>query len=182
MKTKKNVLIMVTILVVFIVAVAVGIKIFHPYKHKEYISKYSAQYGLDPYFVAAVINVESGFNSKAKSSKGARGLMQITDETAKWAAEKMGISDFNPEDLYDPETNIAIGCWYIDNLNQEFDNETDLVLAAYNGGRGNVQKWLKDEKHSSDGKSLQYIPFKETDKYIKKVKVNFKIYNMLYGK
>ena len=56
----------------------------------------------------------------------------------------------------------------------------DLVLAAYNAGRGNVQKWLKDNRYSSDGETLSYIPFAETDKYVKKVKVNFDVYRFLY--
>jgi soluble lytic murein transglycosylase len=83
--------------------------------------------------------------------------------------------------LNDPEFNIRIGCWYLNNLNTEFKYNTEVVLAAYNGGRGNVQKWLKSSEHSSDGKTLKYIPFKETDKYVKKVRVNYRIYKYLYG-
>ncbi|EPS47163.1 transglycosylase SLT domain-containing protein [Clostridium botulinum CFSAN002367] len=106
--------------------------------------------------------------------------MQITPETGEWVAEKMGMKDFNIDDLKDPETNIKMGCWYLNNLKEEFDGNMDLVLAAYNGGRGNVQKWLKDSEHSKDGESLHYIPFKETDKYVKKVKAIYNIYRFLY--
>ncbi len=157
------------------------IKHFFPLKYSENIIKYSYKYELDPYLVAAVIKTESNFNKEAKSNKNAYGLMQITPDTAEWAAEKMSIKNFNTSMLKDAEFNINMGCWYLDNLKEEFDNNIELVLAAYNGGRGNVQKWLKNEEHSVDGKKLNYIPFKETDKYVKKVKVNYNIYKYLYS-
>ena len=74
-----------------------------------------------------------------------------------------------------------IGCWYLNRLYKEFGN-TDLVIAAYNGGSGNVSKWLADEKYSQDGKKLHIIPFDETDKYVKKVNRNYEQYNKIYGK
>jgi soluble lytic murein transglycosylase len=150
-----------------------------PYGYSDYIMEYSEKYDLDPVLVAAVIKTESNFEADAVSSKNAYGLMQITQETAHWAAGKMGIDDFTTDRLMDPETNIMIGCWYLDNLDKEFGS-TDLVLAAYNAGRGNVQQWLDDPAHSSDGKTLTDIPFEETDNYIKKVKVYYKIYEFLY--
>lgn len=156
------------------------IKYFYPLRYVDSIVKYSCKYELDPYLVAAVIKTESNFNKNAKSNKNAYGLMQITPDTAHWAAEKMGVKNFKTDMLNDADFNINMGCWYLDNLKDEFDNNMDLVLAAYNGGRGNVQKWLKSSQHSSDGKKLHYIPFKETDKYVKKVKVNCNIYKYLY--
>jgi soluble lytic murein transglycosylase len=154
---------------------------FFPLKYQDNIIKYSQKYNLDPCLVAAVIKTESNFNEKAKSSKNAYGLMQITPDTARWAAEKMSVNNFTTEMLYDPEFNIMMGCWYLNNLKEEFGGNLEIVLAAYNGGRGNVQKWLKSSAHSLDGKNLNYIPFKETDKYVKKVKVSYSIYKYLYG-
>ena len=156
------------------------VKYFFPLNYPEYIVKYSQKYKLDPYLVAAVIKTESNFDEGAKSNKNAYGLMQITPDTAQWAAEKMNINNFKTQMLYNPEFNIRMGCWYLDNLKEEFNNNMEVVLAAYNGGRGNVQKWLKSTEHSADGKNLHYIPFKETDKYVKKVKVNYSIYKYLY--
>lgn len=152
----------------------------YPLKYSDYIFLYSAKNGLDPYLVAAVIKTESDFRENVKSNKDAYGLMQITGPTGEWAAQKMKIDNFNVNMLWDPETNIKIGCWYIDNLNEEFNGDVTLMLAAYNGGRGNVQKWLSSEEHSKDGKNLHYIPFKETDMYVKRVKVNYNIYKFLY--
>ena len=61
------------------------------------------------------------------------------------------------------DINIRIGCWHINQLMNEFGKEnTDLIIAAYNGGSRNVKNWLNDTDYSSDGKSLDFIPFKET--------------------
>ena len=171
-------------LFVGLILIIIGIKpigrCFYPLKYNGFITKYSKAYSLDPYMVAALIKAESNFNNNAKSQKNAYGLMQITDETGKWAAGQMKISNFNSDLLYDPEFNIKMGCWYLNNLKAEFNGNMDVVLAAYNGGRGNVQKWLSNKDHSSDGKNLYYIPFKETDKYVKRVNTNYKVYKFLY--
>lgn len=181
MKVIKRVLGIIFLIILIINAKNIA-KIFFPLKYSDNIIKYSQEYNLDPFLVAAVIKTESNFDEGAKSNKNAYGLMQITSDTAEWAAEKMNVNNFKTEMLYNPDFNIRMGCWYLNNLKEEFNNNTELVLAAYNGGRGNVQKWLKSAEHSSDGKNLHYIPFKETDKYIKKVKVNYNIYKYLYQK
>ncbi|MGG5462621.1 lytic transglycosylase domain-containing protein [Clostridium sp. B9] len=153
--------------------------VIFPLKYMNYVERYSEQYDLDPYFVLSVMKAESNFNEDAKSNKDARGLMQITSSTGKWIAEKQGIEDFDPNLLNEPEVNIRFGCWYLNNLYGEF-KDWDLVIAAYNAGRGRVQEWLKSDDHSDDGKNLTYIPFKETDKYVKKVNVYYNIYKSLY--
>lgn len=182
MKFKKIIKILILIFVVIIVINIKSIfKSFYPIKYENQIVKYSQRYNVDPCLVAAVIRAESNFDGKAVSPKGAYGLMQIMPDTALWVAENMKLKDFDVERLYESEINIAMGCWYINNLNTEFNGNIDLVLAAYNGGRGNVQKWLNDKEYSSDGKTLDVIPFGETDKYVKKVKTNYNIYLKLYG-
>jgi len=153
----------------------------YPLKYNDVITKYSRVYSLDPYLVAALIKTESNFNNNAKSQKDAYGVMQITDKTGEWAAQQMKIDGFNADALYDPHFNIRMGCWYLSNLKKEFDGNMDVVLAAYNGGRGNVQKWLSNKDNSKDGLNLDYIPFKETDKYVKRVNTNYKIYKFLYS-
>ena len=142
--------------------------VIFPLKYMNYVEKYSKEYNLDPYFVMAVMKAESNFDEDAKSNKDARGLMQITTSTGKWIAEKQGIIDFDTNLLLEPEVNIRFGDW-------------DLVIAAYNAGRGRVQEWLNSNEHSDDGKNLTYIPFKETDKYVKKVNVYYNIYRSLYS-
>lgn len=174
-------LIILVAIVLIIYNFSMVFQIFYPVKYKEFISKYSTENGIDPYLVLAVIKAESGFDPDAVSVKNARGLMQITDKTGVWAAEKIGLKNFKTEDLYDPETNISLGCWYLNWLMQYYNGNTDLVIAAYNGGNGNVNEWLKDRNLSSSGKSLEKIPFKETDEYLKKVKRYHSVYKKLYA-
>lgn len=155
------------------------IRLRYPLEYSDIVEKYSEQYDLDPYLVLAVINVESRFRHEAVSPKNARGLMQITGKTGEWIAEKLQIADYSEEKLFHPQTNIMMGCWYLSTLYQEF-GDLDLMLAAYNAGSGNVSQWLKNNKYSIDGKSLNRIPFKETEKYLVKVKKNQEIYKKLY--
>ncbi|WP_297436905.1 lytic transglycosylase domain-containing protein [uncultured Clostridium sp.] len=150
-----------------------------PVMYSDYVIKYSQEYNVDPMLVLSVMKAESNFNENAESKKDARGLMQITGNTGTWIAEQIGVENFNISMLKEPETSIMFGCWYLDNLMTEFSDE-DLVIAAYNAGRGNVQKWLVDSRYSNDGDNLSYIPFKETDKYLNKVKAYKNIYTSLY--
>jgi len=162
----------------------IGKKIF-PLEYRDLVIKYANENELDPILVFSIIKAESNFDPEATSHKNARGLMQIIDNTGIWAADTMGIEDFRVEYLYDPEVNIKIGCWYLKSLRNEIykyngEMNNDLVLAAYNGGIGNVQKWLKDKKYSISGKSLDKIPFRETENYVRKVNNYRKIYERLY--
>lgn len=152
----------------------------YPVKYMEEVSRYSIEYRLDPYLVLAVINAESGFNPLARSHKDAMGLMQLTEKTANWGASEIGLRDFKIADLYEPETNIRLGCWYIRNLLNEFNQDVDLAIAAYNGGSGNVKKWLSDKNYSKSGESLDRIPFRETEEFVKKVKRYRELYEKLY--
>lgn len=150
-----------------------------PLKYQDIVEKYAAQYQLEKSLVNSVIYCESHFNTDAVSSAGAMGLMQVTTETGWWAAEQMGL---HPDaiDLTDPDTNIHIGCWYLNWLLEGFDGVTETALAGYNAGHGNVQKWLADEEMSKDGITLDEIPYEETKGYVKKVQLAEKVYRYVY--
>lgn len=149
----------------------------YPLRYEYYISSNAYANGLDKFLVAAVIKTESNFIPDAHSGK-ARGLMQLTDDTASWVADKMGL-DFRHDDLDIPEVNIKMGCWYLKYLIDKYDN-IDTALAAYNGGMGNVSKWLSDSRYSDNGKTLKDIPFAETRDYVKKVNHYRQIYEKKY--
>ena len=155
-------------------------KYLYPYEYKEYVEKYSNEYNFDPLLVLSVIKTESKFKEDSTSSKGAKGLMQIMDSTGQWISSNVEISYFLPHMLYNPEINIMMGCWYLNNLIEHFGN-VDTALAAYNAGSGNVNEWLKDGEYSKDGETLYNIPFAETKKYVDKIKVSYKMYKYLYG-
>lgn len=153
----------------------VGKQSSFPVAYSEYIVEYAVENDLDPYLVMAVIKVESNFVPEARSAY-AGGLMQLTEETAAWVAKKLEISDY---DYMDPETNIKFGCYYLRHLINEYET-VDTALAAYNGGMGNVSKWLEDSRYSDNGETLKYIPFPETRNYVIKVNNNWENYKKLY--
>ena len=130
--------------------------------------------------VASVILVESRYLPDAVSSKDAKGLMQILPSTGEWAAGRMKLKGYQEKQLFDPEINIQIGCWYLSFLSSQFPDNMDLVLASYNGGIGNVNKWLTNKECSKDGKKLDHIPYGETRNYVVRVQEAYKIYQEVY--
>lgn len=172
-------LVIVVILVLSIVGYFYARDTLFPNKYNSYIQEYSQQFGVDPLLVKGVIRTESDFDPNAISNQNAKGLMQITDSTGEWIAGKLGIKNFTPSMLYDPQINIEFGCWYLKNLEDEFGNK-DNAIAAYNAGRNNVKAWLNDSKYSSDGEVLNDIPFTQTSNYVKRVNLYEKVYKYLY--
>lgn len=157
-----------------------SMKALYPLRYEEYILEYTKEYNLDEYLVMALIKAESNYIYDAHSGV-ATGLMQITDETANWIAEKMSIA-FSKEDIINPKTNINMGCYYLRYLLDYYNEDQSLALCAYNAGMGNVNKWLSDKKYSEDGKVLKQIPFEETRQYIEKIEKYKEIYTFLYNK
>ncbi len=173
----------ITTLILLSIIIAILIppvtKAVHPLKYEKQILSYAQKYHLDPYLIMGIISAESRFEADATSHKDAKGLMQIKEDTAKWCIEQFEL-DADIEDIYQPDTNILIGCTYIDYLIDMFEGNTDVAIAAYNAGQGNVRKWLEDSRYSDDGKTLKKIPFEETEKYVKKVRNRQEIYRDLY--
>ena len=115
--------------------------------YQDEIYEYSEKYNVDPLLTASIIKVESDFDKEAKSNQGAQGLMQLLDETASHAAELTN-KEFYPDKLSDVEYNLDLGIAYYDYLYRYYNNR-DLALAAYNGGVGNVDKWIKEGDRKS---------------------------------
>lgn len=155
-------------------------RFFYPLPYHDLILKYARAYNQDPYLLSAMMKAESNFNPRAVSEKGARGLMQIMPETGQSVAGQLGYRDFSPDQLFIPEININIGAWYLSDLGDEFNGNVILMLAAYNGGPGNVTEWLEADK-SGGIKEIDQIPFPETRHYIQKVLMYHKIYTRLYS-
>lgn len=155
------------------------LRFFYPIEYEQYVEKYSGEYDLDKYLVYAVILTESKFDENAVSEAGAVGLMQIMEETAAYCNEKGKMGYSVPENLKDPETNIHIGCYYLSELIKEFKS-TELALTSYNGGPGNVARWLENEEFSDGEGGLDITPYKETNDYVKKVLKSYKRYKSIY--
>lgn len=180
-KVKSIIIIIVSVAVIFAAFTVTGktvMKMLYPMKYSDYVEHYSAEYGVDPKLVYAVIKTESSFNSDAVSYADAVGLTQITPETFEWLRQKLGEENENLS-LYDPETSIKYGAFFLGYLINEFGN-ADTAIAAYHAGRGRVIGWLEDKKISPDGKTLSEIPIPETAHYVKKVNKALNVYNNLY--
>lgn len=175
--------------VILIIALALGIAAYygydrflhetHPIKYESYVRRYAAENGLDTDLVYAVIKTESGFDPTAVSNVGARGLMQIMEETFDWLKFKMGDEETKYSEMFDPKTNIKFGCYLLGYLCNEFGS-VETAVAAYHAGRGKVNEWLADKSISSDGKNLDTIPIKDTAHYVSKIVSAIEIYKRLY--
>ncbi|MBQ8556081.1 MAG: transglycosylase SLT domain-containing protein [Clostridia bacterium] len=148
---------------------------------QDSIERYAAQYNLQPAFVAAVIRNESSFRTNAESSVGARGLMQLMPDTAEWIAGKLDDDSYTFDSMYDAETYIRYGCWYLGYLSEQFGGDPVLVCAAYHAGQGEVRSWLDDRSISPDGRTvpLDNVPISETRQYAGRVTQAYGIYQAL---
>ena len=154
---------------------------FYPRSYSEYVEKYCAVYEIDPNLAYAVIHTESGFNSHAVSHLGACGLMQLMPETFTWLQERLdGEVVYSEDALKTPSVNIRYGTYFLSYLLEQY-SDVPTALAAYNAGTTNVDRWLSDSAYSSDGKTLDDIPYDETRNYVKKVTDVRKKYENIYG-
>ncbi|HZK24669.1 MAG TPA: lytic transglycosylase domain-containing protein [Oscillospiraceae bacterium] len=155
-------------------------RLSYPYHHRKIIEKNALEFRVDPLLVAAVIHTESKFDVRAVSPKGALGLMQIMPPTAAWIAQKLKLGSLTKEQILQPETNIRLGAWYLANLTQEFNGQLDLVITAYNGGPGQVNRWLASGVWSGRYADRAEIPFSETREFLERVRTTYLQYQELY--
>ncbi|MCL2628003.1 MAG: lytic transglycosylase domain-containing protein [Oscillospiraceae bacterium] len=182
-KTKNNIVrIVVIFTLLFLIFGFIGAVLFvnryYPVEHVDIINKYSEEFDVDRTLVFALINAESRFNARAVSRAGASGLMQIMEDTAYWLAPMAGLSDFSYDQILNPDINIRLGTYYLSMLLGQFES-TEAALSAYNAGQGNVRKWLENPEYSSDGVTLDFIPFPETRNYVARVVDYIKMYDFI---
>lgn len=139
-----------------------------PLAHEDIIRQQASDKDLDPSLLAAVIYAESRFRD-ATSHAGARGLMQITPDTAHYIARLSGGTEFEQGDLSSPQINISYGAYYLRYLLRRYGDNTVLALAAYNGGEGNVDRWIADASLAERAFVIDQIPFAETREYVGRV-------------
>jgi soluble lytic murein transglycosylase len=139
-----------------------------PLRHEDIIRQQAKAKHLDPALVAGVIFAETKFRPRT-SSAGAEGLMQITPDTAKFIAHRSGGTSFQQSDLSNAQINIQYGTYYLRYLLDRYGGNETLALAAYNGGEGNVDRWLVQASKDSRQFSVDDIPFPETRAYVNRV-------------
>jgi soluble lytic murein transglycosylase len=139
-----------------------------PLHHDDIIRQQAADKDLDPALIAAVIYEESRFRDQT-SHAGARGLMQITPETADFIARRSGGNRFVQEDLASPQINIAYGSYFLRYLIDHYGGNETLAIAAYNAGQTNVDRWVARAGGPEGFDSARHIPFPETRAYVENV-------------
>jgi soluble lytic murein transglycosylase len=146
-----------------------------PLRHEDVIRQQAREKDVDAALIAAVIYSESKFSDQT-SSAGARGLMQITPEAAKYIEQQSGGTTFKLSDLSDPELNIRYGTFLLRELLDRYDGDEAAALAAYNAGPGNADKWGGADLAVAD------IPFPETRAYVEEVLEKRDEYRRKYAK
>ena len=149
----------------------------YPIKYSEYVDKASEDYGLDRALIYAVIHTESHFDEDAESAAGAKGLMQLMPESFEWLQSLKGES-LDSDSIMEPRVNIDYGSYLLKYFLDRYGDKS-AAIAAYNAGFV-VSDWLENSEYSSDGKTLDIIPYPETEKYVEKVLKAEKMYNKLY--
>ena len=152
-------------------------------KYENIVEIYSQKYQVDPNLIFAIIKAESNFNATAVSGKGAKGLMQIMEDTAKDVCKKVDTKiDTNKvgDKLLEADINIELGTKYISILLEKYNNIA-IALTAYNAGIGTVDNWIEKGVIKKDGEDIQNIPYKETNNYVRKILRDYKIYQKIYN-
>ena len=151
----------------------------NPRTYSTYVEKAAKDYDLDPALIYAVIHTESGFDPKAESGVGAKGVMQMMPSSFEWLQEQRGCAgQYTEDDLFDPEICIDYGSYLLKYFYDYYGTERSAI-AAYNAGFV-VSDWLNDTNYSSDGKNLDSIPYPETENYVDKVESAKEMYIKLY--
>jgi soluble lytic murein transglycosylase len=135
---------------------------------------------IDPRFLLAIMKQESTFRAGIKSPAGARGLLQLVFDTALKYNKAAGYPNLQPDDLYNPSINIAVGSEYVAELKDEFGGLYEAIAASYNGGEDNAARWLARSKPKDPGIFTSEIGFAETKAYVGKVMNNYRVYQDLY--
>ncbi len=155
------------------------LRLLYPVHYRETIFPLARQAGLDPYLVLALVRQESRFDPRALSLSGARGLMQLMPATADWVARKMGYQALQPEDLYRPGINLALGIWYLAYLRERFGSVIP-ALAAYNAGEERVRTWMREGRWDGSYARIHALPYEETRRFLRSVLRDWRVYRLLY--
>lgn len=163
---------------VFIVSFNKLEKAMYPQKYSQLVKKYSNLYNIDENIIYTVIHTESGFDKDARSNVNAIGLMQITNETFDWIKSKIAREeDLVFEDLFEPETAIRFGSYYMAECLERYSFDLSTAAAAYHSGWGTVDKLLKEK----GGEVLLEFPFTNMNRYVTKINKCYAKYNKLYS-
>jgi soluble lytic murein transglycosylase len=151
-----------------------------PAPFRDVVVRASKQQKLDPRLVLSIMRQESGFNPRAKSGAGARGLLQMTPDMAAKYAPQVKLSNVTEDDLYKPDVNLLVATAYLADLNRMFPGLPEAIAASYNGGEDNVARWVVRAVHKDRGIFTSEVGFTESKDYVNRVLANYRAYKILY--
>lgn len=152
----------------------------YPFPYEELVRREAAEWGIDPFMMAAIIRQESAFKADIVSHAGAIGLMQVMPPTGAELARAYGPDGFTRESLTKPEVNLHLGAAFFVDMSRRYDNELPIVLSAYNAGPTRATRWRRYPEASDPLRFTERIPFTETRGYVKSVRRNLGLYRALY--
>jgi soluble lytic murein transglycosylase len=153
-------------------------RLVYPIVHREAIILESRRRNLDPALVTAIIRQESGFNPRATSSAGARGLMQMMPSVGRAVARSIDVPEWRADLLYQPDINLQLGIRHLEAFISRY--EAPYALAAYNAGESRLVRWLRRPGARDPELFVERIPFTETRDYVRIVLRNRAMYRALY--
>lgn len=154
-------------------------EMLYPAPYHYLLQKHAVPRNVDPYFVLSIMRQESRFRPNVKSPAAARGLLQFIAATSSQIADQLHLTDFEQEDLYEPNQAILIGSQYMQNLFTEFGT-SQAVAASYNGGEPHVRRCLARARSTEVDRFVIEIGKRETKDYVFKVLNNLAAYHALY--
>jgi len=152
------------------------------HRYDPLIVETARRHGLDPNLVKAIVWRESRFQTDKLGSSGERGLMQVTDAAGRDWAKAMKMSDFDPEELSKPETNLEVGCWYLARALthwQNRDHPLAFALAEYNAGRSRVKRWVNSSGQGAGATAAHlqtFMDFPSTKAYVQSIILRCQFY------
>ncbi|MFC1771168.1 transglycosylase SLT domain-containing protein [Candidatus Margulisiibacteriota bacterium] len=153
---------------------------FYPLEYWSLIKKYAKKYRVDPFFLITIIREESHFKADSVSSDGSLGLMHIAPITAADIAYMVGKPWSDPSVLFDIETNIKFGSYYLGWLKRMFKGDFLYMACGYNAGPGNTKEWIGSLGMADADVFIKNIKYTETREYVKKARETYLIYKLLY--
>ncbi len=147
-----------------------------PLAHRSLVQQYSKHYNVPEALIYAIIRQESAFRADVISPAGAHGLMQLMPATAKQVARREHITYKDHQALFSSDTNINLGVAYLNHLATRFDRNPLLMVAAYNAGPHQVNRWIKMHPIEDIDLWIDTLPWAETRNYLKAVIAFYAVY------
>jgi soluble lytic murein transglycosylase len=151
-----------------------------PLPYRTALDRFTAQYNVDPYLMAALIRQESEFDPQAVSVTGARGLTQIQPTTGRDLAGRIRVT-YTAAKLFQPDYNLQLGTFYFDWLTKQLGGDVEAVLASYNAGMSRAKQWQKWGTFREPAEFIETIPLTQTRDYVQAVHRNATAYREIYG-